>query len=221
VDIVRRSFAELVDWKQHAQDTVPITGITADLELAEVLAEDRQSRVVAHTELAALAAAARIVGAQWVRLMARTSPGPDTFDLAAARVPDVGLPILFEPHASAWWTRPTFDALAETLAATPHLRLLVDTAQAHRAQADDRVLATAMRYASVLHICDNGTGLHAVGHRRAARHALNQISSGQPLAVAVEWTGPDRSPAGFNERYRSVCAWWSARRAEHTNGDVT
>jgi hypothetical protein len=214
VDLVRRETSELTAWRHWTEHTVPISGVTADLDLADILADDPAVRANAGAELAALAGAARCVGARWVRLLARTPPGCHAaFTMTGVPVPDVGLPLLVEPHEPAWWSRRCFAQLTDLLARTPSLRLLADTAQLNSvpitAPDYDILLNDVLDRTRVVHICDNGSGVQGRGHRRVVELTGRRIMMGQPLEVALEWTGVDRSPTGFLTRYRSVSAWWA------------
>lgn len=208
VDLARRETAELGGWRRRADDAgVPLTGITADLDLANLLDGTTAARAAAHQELARLAEAATLLGAGWVRLLARTEPaGTYLHTLHDQPVPDLPVGLLVEPHHPAW-LQP--DARAALLDRTPRLRLLADTAQLAAAldHSDDAALAELLDHADVLHLSDDGAGLD--GHRHVAAQAAARIAAGQRIEVAVEWTGTDRSPAACLRRYREARAWWN------------
>ncbi|GII52816.1 hypothetical protein Pth03_12050 [Planotetraspora thailandica] len=180
----------LRSWRPIIRDTVPVTGVTADVDLMDVLARRPESC----EEVLRLAEAAAELGAKWLRLCARIPPAPGD---ARGELPTRAVPLLIEPHHPGWLTPAGFAAL-------PHVRLLADTRQL---AGQPTMLGPAVERADVLHLSDQGEGLDTIVANLAAR----RIAAGQSIEVAVEWTGPDRSPKACRDRYRSACAWWRAR----------
>ena len=126
-------------------------------------------------------------------------------------IPEVALPLLVEPHDPAWWRAPAFDDLLDLVTRTPHLTLLADSAQLSAASCTHAMLTDVLDHSRVVHFCDNGSGVAAAGHRLVAEHTARRIMTGQHLEVGLEWTGADRTPAGFLARYRAVGDWWARR----------
>ncbi|SFK20085.1 hypothetical protein SAMN05216275_119101 [Streptosporangium canum] len=201
-------------WAKTAADTVPITGVTADVDLADLLTGDRSRRQRAATELAHLAKAAYVLGAGWVRLLARTPLAVRVLAEAAAMPALAGgpMPLLVELHHPGWLAPGAFAALTALIDSCPRMRLLADTAQL--AAATPTGHATAARLGllldrtQVVHLSDNDAGLDAPGHTLVAALAADRIITGQRMEVAVEWTGGDRTPAVCLARYRAAVAWW-------------
>lgn len=206
-DLARRETAEVERWRRAAAERVPITGVTADLDLADLHHPDPAHRSWALRELENLARAARAVGANWVRLLART---PLSTPLTAPV--DAGMPLLVELHHPAWWEAAPHRFLLDLLDEDPGVAVLADTAQLAHAQSvigpgvEQRWEQVAAR-AQVLHLSDNGSGLDP-GHARIARSLARRIHAGQQVEVAVEWTGPDRTRAVCLRRYRALRRWW-------------
>jgi hypothetical protein len=100
--------------------------------------------------------------------------------------------------------------------AWPHSGMrLLDSAQFHAATVRDADLIPAaclsalIQQVSVAHLSDTGSGL--AGYRLAARPARAvraAAGAGQPVEVAFEWTGADRSPGGCLARYQAARTWW-------------
>jgi hypothetical protein len=206
---------------------VPITGITADLDLAELLDGPPAARAAARVELRRLVEAATLLGAGWVRLLGRTEPaGTYRQALHDQPVPDMPVDLLVEPHHPAWLRPAGRAALTDLLSRTPRLRLLADTAQlaaAVQRPGDDTALAPLLARADVLHLSDDGTGLDE--HSQVAARAAARIAAGQRIEVAVEWTGTDRSSTTCLYRYGEARAWWGhilhqARRSAGTEPRV-
>lgn len=210
VGLAAQSAATVRHWRQTSARTVPITGVTADLDLADVLTGTAAARSRAAEELSRLVEAAEFLGAGWVRLLART-PLPAPVLAAAANMPepaDSRLPLLVEIHHPGWLTPAALAPLVDLLASHPGTALLADTAQL-AAQVDPVALGQILDHSRVLHLSDPGTGLHAPGHATVAELAIERIAAGRHLEVAVEWTGSDRTPAACLERYHAACAWWA------------
>ncbi|WP_435109983.1 hypothetical protein [Nocardiopsis synnemataformans] len=199
-------------WRLAAAGTVPIIGVTAGLDLAGLDLADIHPAVAApdraRLELESLARAAAAVGAGWVRLLARhplTTPVPALVDLA--------VPVVVELHHPAWWQAAPHRVLLDLLDTDPSMGVLADTAQlthartVHSAGMEKRWGAVADRV-RVLHLSDNGTETTTGGHEQAARDLAARIHTGQPVEVAVEWTGADRSRAVCLDRHRSLTRWW-------------
>ncbi|MGI8311468.1 hypothetical protein [Saccharopolyspora hattusasensis] len=211
-DAARQDDATLSRWARTAEQTIPISGLTADVDLADVL----HAAPAAMDEIAALARVARFLRARWVRVLART-PLVDWPDRSPALAEPDGevVPLLIELHHPGWLHGEPLAALESLLARSPHVRLLVDTAQVHQALTEQDtglvgpVLARIMHHAAVLHLSDDGHGLDGIGHRLAAGHAAKHITSGHPLEVAFEWTGACRTPTTCLSRFRSAVTWWT------------
>lgn len=151
--------------------------------------------------------ASAILGAHAIRLLARDPVGD------AVTLPDLqqrhGLTVVVELHDPSWFTPGALIAVRAFCDARPGVGLLVDSGQVHRAWStfgalDDLVLGELILRASVVHLCDNGSGLGGKGH-----HLLAAVTAaGGAVEVGFEWTGPDRSPASCLVRYRAAVSWW-------------
>ncbi|MFE9424128.1 AP endonuclease [Kitasatospora sp. NPDC006697] len=220
VDLARRDTATLAHWRHCAQGAVPVTGVSADLDLADLFDPDEGARAMAERELLGLARAAEALGAGWVRLLARTPPaGRGAF--RGRSLPTTAVPLLAELHHPGWLTETALGALEELLDRSPQFGLLADTAQLGAAVDAagpgaaarlERVLARTR----VLHLSDEGQGLENAGRRAVAELAAARIAAGQAIEVAVEWTGQPRTPAQCLTRYRAAAAWWN-RVQRHTD----
>ncbi|MEV6986295.1 hypothetical protein AB0M95_34255 [Sphaerisporangium sp. NPDC051017] len=186
-------------WRRIAAETVPITGVTADTDLADLLADDPVVRARATEDVVRLAEAAAELGAAWLRVLSRTPPEPGW---AYHRLPTTALPLLVEPHHPGWLSSGAFPWL-------PEMRLLADTKQL---AAPSPVLAEVIKRTRVLHLSDDGLGGDGFGE--AADLAASRIAAGQRIEVAVEWTGADRSPPTCLTRYRTAVTWWASRKGE-------
>ncbi|GAB3726973.1 hypothetical protein [Nocardiopsis nanhaiensis] len=212
-DLIRRAPGELLAWREAARETVPITGVTADVDLAQVYGTEPCQRHQARKELAALVEAAKALGAGWVRLLARH---PLT-DLVGGPV-EANLPLVVELHHPGWLEADPHQVLGDLL--THHgVNLLADTAQLARALAeggDGAVdqLEQLWPHARVLHLSDDGSGLSDVGHALVARRIAERIHAGQTVEVALELTGPDRTPHTCARLHRSHMAWWNHLQGE-------
>lgn len=206
-DLVRRETAELEWWRRAAAARAPITGVTADLDLADLHHSDPAHRARARRELQNLARATRAVGAHWVRLLAHK---PLSTPVTAPV--DAGVPLLVELHHPTWWEAAPHRVLLDLLDGDPGVAGLADTAQLAHAQSvigpdvGKRWEQVAAR-TQVLHLSDNGSGLNP-GHARIARSLARRIHTGQQVEVAVEWTGPDRTRAVCLRRHRALTRWW-------------
>ncbi|WP_433513758.1 hypothetical protein ACQP2T_61135 [Nonomuraea sp. CA-143628] len=211
VALAARSDDTVRAWARAAQETVPITGVTADVDLADLLIGGPAVRRQAAQEVTRLAHATRILGGAWVRLLART-PLTCRQLTGAAVLPAAEVPLLAELHHPQWMAADLLMALLDASGPTGGLRLLADTAQLAAAlPADGAVpawLDLIADHAPVLHLSDRGTGLAGRGPALVAAAAQTRIHHGLPLQVAVEWTGPDRSPRACLARYRAATAWW-------------
>lgn len=206
-DVVRQDPGVLERWRRAAATTVPITGVTADLDLSDIHALDPRHRCRARAELAELTRAARIVGAGWVRLIARhplTAPEGEPVE--------TDLPVLIELHDPGWWEPGPHRALLDLLRHRL-MGVLADTAQLDRALAviGPTVLDRWQRVASqtqVLHLSDDGSGLSSPGHAHIVRDLARRSHAGHRMEVAVEWTGPDRTPETCLRRHHALAGWW-------------
>ncbi|MEU6350173.1 AP endonuclease [Streptomyces sp. NPDC047072] len=216
-DLARQTPDVLAHWRRAAQQWVPVTGVTADLDLTDLFALAAPERARARAELERLAAAADALGAGWVRLLGRTVPkGPLLKAMLGSRLPQARLPLLVELHHPGWLAPETLGALEEMLGRWPQLRLLADTTQlaAARPAANgdaDAALERVLHFTRVLHLSDDGTGLDAAGRNLVAARARRRIADGQHMEVAVEWTGQPRTPQACLSRYRDACREWPQR----------
>ncbi|MBB1244929.1 AP endonuclease [Streptomyces durbertensis] len=208
-DLVNRDATTLRAWRRRVRETVPITGVTADLDLTDLLTTDHAHRRQAAEELRRLSEAAAELGAGWIRLLART-PLARATPLA---LPQTAVPLLVEPHHPDWLTSTHLATLYELTSG--QVRLLADTAQlgatVQRAgESGQPALTWLLSRTEALHLSDDGTGLaaHPDASEVAARAAC-RIAAGQRIEVAVEWTGPDRSPATCLAKYRAAASWWN------------
>lgn len=153
-DLATRDPGTLRRWRHASAATVPITGITADTDLADLMTSDRLRRRAAVDQVRRLTDAASALGASWVRLLARNplhpltvtnnandDNGDDTdhgahhdgragaglFDVV--EVADLAVPLLIELHHPLWLARRPHAALVRLLTRQPRLRLLADSAQ--------------------------------------------------------------------------------------------
>jgi hypothetical protein len=217
-DLARREDTTLSRWARHSQASVPITLVTTDLDIAQF---QLSSCCYQHAcaELDRVGRASAVLGAHAVRLLAR-HPARDAVAGTVA-LPDLrgrhGLGVVVELHDPSWFTPGALIAVRAFCDAYPGVGLLVDSGQVHRAWStlgalDDLVVAELVSRASVVHLCDNGSGLGGTGHHLLAAATA---AAGGAVEVGFEWTGPDRSPADCRARYRAAVSWW-----QHT-GDTT
>ncbi|MBA0127251.1 AP endonuclease [Haloechinothrix sp. YIM 98757] len=219
-DLARRDTSTLRHWARVATHTIPVTGLTCDVDLVDLLRSDPDSTA----QTTALTAAARVLGCQWIRVLARTPPErlPEPVYLPPEVHTNHPITVLIELHHPNWLLASSLELLRRILDNGPHLRLLIDTGQIHRGQRlhpDDSVAVDQLLAAAkVLHLSDDGTGLDGIGHVDTAECAVRHIDTGHNLEVAFEWTGRDRSPAQCLHRYRSALQWWQHRHQQVTNG---
>ncbi|MGW4731711.1 AP endonuclease [Streptomyces shenzhenensis] len=223
-DLAAQDATTLARWREASAATVPVTGVTADTDLADLLGADPAVRRQAREEVCRLADAARALGAGWLRLLARhplhttVFAGDGSWPLDS-HVPAV--PLLIELHSPQWLAPRPHAELVRLLQQQPRLRLLADSAQLAQALAEPRDGHAAERlerlspWIEVLHLSDPGPGLADPGHAVVADHAIRRIAAGQRIEVAVEWTGADRTPAAALARYGEHAAWWNRRNAAH------
>jgi hypothetical protein len=207
-DLARRDDTTLSRWARYSRVSVPITLVTADLDIAQFQPTSLRYQH-ARMELDRVGRASAILGAHAVRLLARHP----VRDMVAGTVelPDLrerhGLAILVELHDPSWFTPGALIAVRAVCDAAAGVGLLVDSGQVHRAWSafgalDGLVVAELVARASVVHLCDNGSGLGGTGHH------LLVAAAGGAVEVGFEWTGPDRSPAACLARYRAAVSWW-------------
>ncbi|MGB6163306.1 MAG: hypothetical protein WCF33_19055 [Pseudonocardiaceae bacterium] len=213
-DLARCDDTTLSRWARHSWASVPITLVTADLDIAQ-FQPTSPSYQHARAELDRLSRASAILGAHAVRLLAR-HPVRDAVAGTVA-LPDLrdrhGLAILVELHDPSWFTPAALITVRAVCDAPAGVGLLVDSGQVHRAWSalgvlDELVLTELVARASIVHLCDNGSGLGGTGHHLLAA----AIAAGGAVEVGFEWTGPDRSPAGCLARYRAAVSWWRHTR---------
>ncbi|WP_051967330.1 hypothetical protein [Kitasatospora mediocidica] len=208
----QRTAAQVGGWRALADRTVPVTAVTADVELADLLAGDPS----AATELAAVAEHGRSLGAPAVRVLATTPPASWSPPGRTAELR--GRPLLIELHSRDWFTPEALGYVDRLLGSLPRAALLVDSLCFERcAPAPDRALADWLIDRSiVVHLSDHGEGFSAPGHRLLLRslhgsmHRSLRDGTGPGPELAFEWTGADRSPAACLARYRQAVAWVEA-----------
>ncbi|MDG4763321.1 hypothetical protein O7632_04240 [Solwaraspora sp. WMMD406] len=215
-DLARRDTVTLNRWACCSQASVPITVVTADLDLADFAQPGTQAYQQASAELDRLGHAAVVLRARAVRLLARHVP--DQRRWADLAVPDLtarhGLTTLIELHAPAWFAAQTVASMVAYLGRAPWLALLMDTAQVHRAwlrsDSPDSLAAQVSALAPhtrAVHISDSGDQVPGAGYEIVAK-TFGHLDDDSPVEIAFEWTGADRSPQGCLDRYRRAVAWW-------------
>jgi hypothetical protein len=213
-DLARQGKTRLARWARQARGDVPVTMVTADLDLADFLPPGPQRRD--EEELARLADAAESLGAATVRLLARQPPAGRTWDHPYLQdiAAQSGTCILVELHHPDWFTPPGQAMLGTLLGESRTCGVLLDTAQFHDAitgsaqSSADSCLHELVARTRAVHLADTGAGLADAGHTRAGHVALAAIRSGHQAEVAFEWTGPDRNPGACFARYQAALAWW-------------
>ncbi|HEY6425210.1 MAG TPA: hypothetical protein VIY28_18605 [Pseudonocardiaceae bacterium] len=213
-DLARRDDLTLSRWARHARASVPITLVTADLDITHFQPTSPSYRH-ACTELDRLGRASALLGAHAVRLLAR-HPARDAV-AGTVTLPDLqkrhGLAVLVELHDPGWFTPGALIAVRTVCDNHAGVGLLIDSGQVHEAWStlgalDGLVVAELVARASVVHLCDNGCGLGGTGHHTLAA----ATAAGSAVEVGFEWTGPDRSPAGCMARYHAAVCWWQHTR---------
>lgn len=224
-DLARVPAARLAAWARQARDVgVPVTMVTADIDVAEFNTPGTARYRQAAGEFAALAAAAGELGARAIRLLARAVPREAEWGTLAVPVDTVdtvpGMAVLAELHDPGWFTPAAAARLCSLLNRTPGLALLLDSAQVHDAWLRDPavswpgLLADLAERASFVHLSDRGSGLDGAGHQLAARAVRDAAGIGHHAEAAFEWTGTERSPQACLARYRAAAAWHAARWEE-------
>jgi hypothetical protein len=221
---MRQTDHELDRWRTVAEMTAPIRIVTTDITLEDLTAAATDRREAAERELRRAAETARRLGAGMIRILADT-PRPVGGRLPVPRLPEHDISVLIEPHDASWWEPAGIDLLDDLSQADERIRLLADTAQAAalagHSQANLSDLAEhVIALSRVVHLSDNGTGLSGFNHQLLAASAARAVARGQPLEIAFEWTGPDRTHPVCLARYRDACAWWHAAAARTTAGGV-
>ncbi|MGH3842077.1 MAG: hypothetical protein ACRDS0_11625 [Pseudonocardiaceae bacterium] len=215
-DLTGRDPATLSRWARHAQRSVPVTLVTADLDLAQFCEPDSDGYRRACTELERLAEATVILGATAIRLLGCHPPNG-----RMVIVPDLQhryeIATLVELHDPSWFTSNALTIVESVFQANSGLRLLVDSGQVHRAwcclgTVPALVLEAFVRCARVVHWSDNGQGLGGAGHRLLAAAARACVGDG--VEFGFEWTGLDRSATTCLGRYQSAVTWWHATGPE-------
>lgn len=211
-DLAHRSPAELAAWRRAAnRRRVPITGVTSDVDLADLYSGSTAVRTQAMKDLHAVAAAGTELGARWIRVLAARPfsdmPAPGVDSLVGCP-----LPVVAELHHSSWLSPQPATALADVLG-SGLLALLADTAQLSAALTANgletpEILRGLFPHVRVAHLSDQGAGLDDIGHAVVARQVAYRLRVGASVEVAVEWTGADRTRAECANRYRWHAAWW-------------
>jgi hypothetical protein len=216
-DLARQSPEVLAHWRRCGESFVPVTGVTGDLDLADLFALSAPERARARAELELLTAAAAAIGAGWVRLLGRTVPrGPLLAAMLTGELPVSRLPLLVELHHPGWLAPSALDALETLLERWPRIRVLADTSQLAAALPSavgegDEALERVLDLSRVLHLSDDGGGLDAAARALVARRARDRVGSGQGIEVAVEWTGQPRTAQACLDRHREARRWWAQR----------
>ena len=218
-DLARTPAARLTAWARQARKAgVPVTLVTADIDLADFTAPGTARYHQAARELAALAASAKELGTRATRLLARAVPPEGEWETLVIPMDAApGMAVLAELHDPGWFTPASAARLHGLLDRTPGLALLLDSAQVHDAWLTDpaapwpALLAGLAARATVVHLSDRGTGLDQPGHRLLARAARAAAGEGRPAENAFEWTGADRSPQACLARYRAAATWLAMR----------
>ncbi len=215
-DLARRDTSTLDEWARCSHASVPITLVTADLELVDFARPDTQAYRQATAALDRLGHAAAVLGARAVRLLARrVVDQPLWADVAVPNlVARYGLITLVELHDPEWFTANTTASTVAHLDRAPWLALLIDTAQVHHAwlRSDNpaslaRNVSALVPHTRAVHVSDSGDGLTGTGHRVVAQ-AFANLDAGDAVEIAFEWTGADRSPQSCLTRYHHAVAWW-------------
>ncbi|CUU60608.1 hypothetical protein Ga0074812_14325 [Parafrankia irregularis] len=215
-DVARRDIATLSRWARRCRMGVPITMVTADLDLADFVRPGTETYQQASAELDRLGRAAAVLGARAVRLLARRVL--DEWQWSDLAVPDLaapyGLTTLVELHDPAWFTADALTSAAAHLKRTSGLEVLMDTDQVHRAWLCSAIpdalagnLSQLVPHTGAVHVSDNGDGLTGAGHRIVAR-TFGALSHDRSVEIAFEWTGADRDQQSCLVRYRRAAAWW-------------
>lgn len=219
-DLGRQDTATLTRWARCClQVNVPITVVTADLDLADFTRPGTQAYQQASAELDLLGHAAAVLGAPAIRLLARRAL--DQRQWVDLTVPDLtaryGLTTLIELHDPKWFTAQAVASMAAHLGRAPWLGLLMDTAQVHEAwRCSDRPDDLAARVSALVphtravHISESGDDVPSAGLRIVAQ-AFGHGNDDNRAEIAYEWTGADRSPQSCLARYRRAVAWWRSR----------
>jgi hypothetical protein len=221
-DLARIPGARLTAWARQARGGgVPVTMVTADIDLADFTAPGTAPYQEAARELGALACAAAELGASAIRLLARVIPRDAEWETLSVPLDAVaGMAVLAELHDPGWFTPASVARLHGLLDRTPGLALLLDSAQVHDAWLTGPaapwpgLLAGLAGRAGAVHLSDRGTGLDQPGHQLLARAARASAGEGRQAETAFEWTGADRSPQACLARYRAATAWWATRWEE-------
>lgn len=216
-DLARQDPEVLAHWRRCGEWFVPVTGVTADLDLADLFALSAPERVRARAELELLVTAGAAIGAGWVRLLGRAVPrGPLLEAMLTGELPKVRLPLLVELHHPGWLAPAALGALETLLGRWPRLRVLADTSQLAAALPSaggdgDAALERVLALSRVLHLSDDGRGLDAAGRALVAGRARDRIGGGQGIEVAVEWTGQPRTAQACLDRHQDAFRWWAKR----------
>jgi hypothetical protein len=221
-DLARIPSAQLTAWARQAREAgVPVTMVTADIDLADFTAPGTARYQQAAREFAALAAAAAELGARAIRLLASAVPRDAAWETLSVPMDAApGMAVLAELHDPGWFTPAAAARLYGLLDRTPGLALLLDSAQVHDAWLTGPaaswpgLIAGLAARAGVVHLSDRGTGLDQPGHQLLARAARAAAGEGRQAETAFEWTGADRSPQACLARYRGAAAWHVARCEE-------
>jgi hypothetical protein len=209
----RQTAQELDRWRAIADATAPVKLLTADLTLHDLIQPHEQRRRTAERELERTAETASRLGAEMIRVLAGPAPLGGEL-IPVPRLPETAMTLLIELHDASWWTPAATERLEDLTHADPRIRLLADTAQAAAGLAGlpepaaSVIAKHVLAMSAVVHLSDGGSGLTADGHALLAGQAQELLAAGQPLEVAFEWTGPQRTAPVCLSRYHAACAWW-------------
>lgn len=182
---------------RQAACVVPVTLVTADVDLSDFASPQGTGWRQASAELASLARGALEFDAESVRILARTALSGAQWETLA--IPHLaarhGVTVLIELHDPAWFTQEAADRLDELMSSRAGLGLLLDSGQVHDAwlQAPEArwrsLLDRLITRARVVHLSDREDGLDGHGHHlladAAAARATTATTSKSPSSGPV------------------------------------
>ena len=224
-DVTRRPQVELDRWRAITTATAPIRLLTTDITVHDVTGAPSQRCRAAQRELERAADCALRLGTNVIRILA-DRPESNSDAPTAPLLPGRDIVVLIEPHHPSWWQPLGVQRLTKLCRADKRIGLLADTAQAAigfaelpRPTAQD-LAQRIIGLTRVVHLSDNGSGLHAAGHELLASSAARALAEGFPIEIAFEWTGAERTPSSCLNRYRDACAWWHPLAMAAETGSV-
>lgn len=221
-DLPQRTDAELRGWRRHSDRAgVPITMVTADTELSDLISERSTVVDAARCDLDRVAQAATVLGAGIVRILATRPPDAPLRCIPRVLGARPGLEIVIELHHPGWFASSAADVMRRSGVGTGGVALLLDSAQVHAAAAigyDVSRVDDLMGIARVVHLSDAGDGLDGEGHDVTVRAARAAMLRGQLLQLAFEWTGAERTTDQCLRQFHIARARWRAAW-RHEDGD--